>query len=338
MLTFKTTIIGPYPRVSSEKGALLRVELNKLIAHLAKSDIIYHSDYDTEKIRKLKLGLTEEIVKELSSFVDLPNHGLVDVYDELTWPLENIDGVEFTGIKKVFHTNTHYRGILVNGEIARKKPIVNNLYFEASKFNPNVKLEFPGPYTLALHSVISKNSPYRNVEELARAYAFLYRQELGALPMIPFVQFNEPSLVAFERKCPKMNSVPEIYAEMLKGLKVQTAVWTFYGTYSQATLDVLLAIPVDFIGFDFVWNDNLESLLKKISFDKGIGFGILDSGDRGSIFVEDAAKVARRLNGLKDYIDFERALIAPNATLEHLPRDYARRKLEVLAQLKEELK
>lgn len=339
MLKFKTTIIGPYPRVGSEKGALLRTDLNKLIAHLAKSNIIYCSDYDTEQIRKLKAELTEEIVQEISSFgIELPNYGFVDVHDELTWPLESVDVIEFIGLKKIFNTNTHYRGILVNGEITRKKPIVNNLYFEASKFHPNVKLEFPGPYTLALHSVISKNSPYGDVEELARAYASLYRQELGALPRTPIVQFNEPSLVAFGRERPKINSVPEIYAGMLEGLKAQTAVWTFYGTYSQSTLDILLALPVDFIGLDFVWDSNLEALLRKTYFNKGIGFGILDSGDRGPIFVEDTAKIIGRLNALRGYIDFENALIAPNATLEHLPRDYARKKLEVLAQLKEGLK
>jgi len=72
-------------------------------------------------IQQLKENLTREVVRKMvSTGIDLPNSRLVDVHDELTWPLENADGVKFGGIKKIFHTNTHYKEVLVNDETVRR--------------------------------------------------------------------------------------------------------------------------------------------------------------------------------------------------------------------------
>lgn len=318
----KSTVVGPYPRVGSEYGNRLRGELNR-------------NPIDSALVRQLERDLTLEVVNEMvSSGIHLPNTGLVSVHDEITWPLEYVDGVDLSsGMKKVFHTNTHRKQAVVKGEVIRKAPIIDALFEIVSQQYPQVKVELSGPYTMAQHSVLGEKSPYKTLAEVALAYARVYREELARLKTVPLVQFNEPSAIAFGREHPNVAMLPELYAMMLEGLDVNVAVWTFYGKYSPDTLDLLLSLPVNVVGLDFVWDRDVDTLLKRKPVDKGIGIGLVDSGDSGNIRVENPNDLLRRLKGLEGYLDFDRALLSSNATLEHLPRDYARRKLALIGEI-----
>ncbi len=321
----KSTLVGPYPRVGSECGDKLRRELNRL----------YEGKGDPELVRSLMKDLTGEVVHEMvAAGIDLPNSGLIDVHDELTWPLEYADGVRFGGMKKIFHTNVHYRQALVNSEVRRKKPLIGNLYKAALEVHPAVKVEFPGPFTMAKHSVLNKDSPYSDLNDLAEAYARLFRDELSSLIDAPLVQFNEPSMIAPGTRIEEIGIVPDLYSKMLNGFNLSVAVWTFYGKYSPNALKILLSLPIDLVGLDLVWDTEVDALLRKTSsHDKGIGFGVIDSGDRGHIQFEDPSRVLERLSKLVGYVNFEKSFVSCNATLEHLPRDYARRKVALISEI-----
>jgi len=321
----KSTIIGPYPRVDSQLADCLRREQNN----------VYRGSGNTQLVKKLMQDLTREVVREMvSTGIDLPHYGFIDVHDELTWPLEYVNGVEFVGMKKVFHTNTHYRVALVNGSIKSRKPIINDLYGVASEIHPEVKLEFPGWYTMAKHSVLSGKSPYKNFVDLAEAYVKLFREELLKCGQnVLLVQFNEPSLIAYGREHNDLEMVPELYKRLLVDLNVPTAVWTYYGVYSPEVLDILFSLPVDIVGLDFVWDPGVERLLKERSPDKGIGFGFIDSGDRGFIVQEDSHTIIKKLKGLEGYVDLERSFLSPNASLEHLPRHLVRQKIALIGEI-----
>ena len=320
----KSTVVGPYPRVGSECGDKLRRELNRL----------YEGNGDPELVRSLRKDLTGEVVREMvAAGISLPNSGLIDVHDELTWPLEYADGVRFGGMKKIFHTNIHYRQTVVDGEVRRKQSLIGDLYRAALKAHPVVKLEFPGPFTMAKHSILGKGSPYRDLNNLAQAYARLFREELSGLRDVPLVQFNEPSMIAPRAKIDEIDIVPELYSKMLNGLDVPVAIWTFYGKYSPEALETLLSLPVDVVGLDFVWDTEVDALLRKSSHEKGIGIGLIDSGDRGHIRFEDPNHVLEILTRLRGRVNFEKSFLSCNATLEHLPRDYARRKLALIGEI-----
>jgi methionine synthase II (cobalamin-independent) len=119
---------------------------------------------------------------------------------------------------------------------------------------------------------------------------------------------------------------------MLSGLDVSVAVWTYYGEYSRGVVDMLLSLPVHMIGFDFVWDPSIRSLLSKTSHDKGIGIGLIDSGDRGYIQLEPLEQILNMVSSLKGCVDLDKAFLSSNATLEHLPRDYARRKVALIGE------
>jgi len=322
-MNLKSTVVGPYPRVGSGCGDALRKELNK----------VYEGTGDAQLVQSLRKDLTREIIQEMVvAGIDLPNYGLVDVHDELTWPLEHVDGVQFGGMKKIFHTNTHYREAIVTNRISRKRRLLSDLYETAKEVHPTIKAEFPGPYTMAKHSLLGRGSPYRSLRELAEAYASLYREELAELKGTPLVQFNEPSVVSPRITSEDLEMLSGLYSRMLQGLTIPVAVWTYYGKYSSKLLEVLFSLPVDVVGLDFVWDPQIAALLAKKPYDKGIGIGLIDSGDQGHIQMEDLKKVEGILSMLKSHISLEKSFLSSNASLEHLPRDHARRKLALIGE------
>ncbi|MBI4140430.1 hypothetical protein HY485_01190 [Candidatus Woesearchaeota archaeon] len=319
----KTTINGPYPRIGSELTQKLREETGAEETH---PTILQHLQND----------VTKELVRELvTAGIDLPNDGLVYANDELSWPLENTDGITFGGMHKTLHTNIIHRHIICTGEI-KQKHFINPLHTTAVTEH-SVKLELPGPYTLACHTEIGKTAPYKNIEEIAHAYAEFYRGVLLSRKKEDFVQFNEPSIIAYKREHPNLEMLPELYQNMLHKTKAQTAIWTSSGHYTRQTIDLLFSLPVDTIGIDFVWDQNVETLLKKISTDKNIGFGIVDSGDTGWCGQDDKNSIVKTLRSFAGYTYLSKALVAPNATLEHLPRNYAQQKIKLLRQIADEV-
>ena len=329
----RATINGPYPRVGSELGDKLRKAIGKKERPLV--------------IQKLKEDLTTEIVRELlAAGIDLPNYGFIDVNDELSWPLEDVEGITFGGMKKTFHTNIHHKEIcaltwhkeiIVTGKL-HDKPLINELYSLAVTKSPQgTKLELPGPYTLACHTVIGAKSPYRTIEELAHAYADFYRTTLCSERTAPLIQFNEPSITAHAREHPHLEMLPELYGKLLDCINLPTAIWTYYGSCDEKTLDILLATPVDVIGLDFVWDPTVAERIKKKQTTKGIGFGIIDSGDTQWIGQDDEEAIITTIKDIGNYVDLQRCLITPNATLEHLPRDYAQQRIKLAGQIKDKV-
>lgn len=335
----QTTIIGPYPRVGSESADALREERNKY----------FHGKGNPAVIDALRKQLTQEILHEIDTAIDLPNYGFVDIHDELDWVPELFEGTRFGGMKKIFHTNRHYRETIVTGEL-REKPYCPELYAEAVRTVDKVKVELPGPYTLACHSTLTENAPYANLEELTKAYARALRTIITAFSLahfnparsthtkIPLLQFNEPSLIAYKRTQPIPKDLPNIYAEMIDGFNdIPTAVWTFYGKYTQENLDSLFSLPVGTIGLDLVWDPSIVDWIKTKQPHTSLGLGIIDSGDRADIYLEDKRKVIDNINQLRGRIDLDKTYIAPNATLRHLPRDYAQAKIKLLGEIKQEV-
>jgi methionine synthase II (cobalamin-independent) len=120
---------------------------------------------------------------------------------------------------------------------------------------------------------------------------------------------------------------------MLSGLDVPTAVWTFYGKYSPEVLEILLSLPVNVVGLDFVWDPEVATLLRKMSKSRGIGIGMIDSGDQGRIQIEESQKVLAKLSSMEGYVDLDKSFLSCNASLEHLPRDYARKKVALIGEV-----
>ncbi len=342
----QSTILGPYPRVGTEAGKRLRSAVNRY----------YRGEIGPEGLLPLQVALTEEIAgKMVSAGITLPHYGMVDVHDELTWPLESVNGIRFGGMKKIFHTNTHYREPVVEDEISRKGRFLSTLHEAAQEALKDkggdslMKVEFPGPYTMAKHSVLGEGAPYNDVEGLAMAYAALLSEELSELqgdPSISTFQFNEPSIIAYERDHTGAGMVREVYQEMLRNLdpRKSKAVWTFYGKYTPESLELLFSLPVDVVGLDLVWDpygaagvsgneEEITKFLRDNPQDKGIGIGIINSGDSGFMVNESTGAITERLRALGGYVDLGRSIITSNATLEHLPEEVAEGKLGLICEV-----
>lgn len=357
----KSTIIGAYPRIGSEVGKELRRRIN----HLMRIEDAQERKKCEKDVSYLQLKLTREIVEEqIRSGINIVNYGFVDVHDELTWPLENMTGIYFRGMKKIYHTNIHHKVPVVKSIPELKVPLINHLWDEAvravkvlkaDKYNKSedVKIELPGPITLSELCIIDRN--FISKEELSLIFAEQYKTWLDHLiiyPVLqqslpPLIQFNEPSLIAYERETTfDTLFIISVYEKMLENFYnsnsniPKTCVWTFYGTYDEKKLETLFSLPIDIVGLDFVWDPNLESKLltyfKNSKTDKSIGLGLIDSGDRGYLVKEKPEKLVERIKPMSEVIDLSKCLISCNATLEHLPREYARDKLWIISRTVEE--
>ena len=315
----RTTIIGPYPRVGSANGDALRKEMNNF----------YRGKGDKDAIERLKRDLTVEVVEEMTDAgITTPHYGMIDVHDELTWPLESFEGIEFSGMKKVFHTNTHYREPIVNYKVSRMRPILSNLHKTAMQLCP-MKIEVPGPYTMAKHSVLGSDSPYKNKHELALDYADIYSEEFSKVDA-PLIQFNEPSMIAFGRKHDDIETMHDIYRKMAS-FESPTSVCTYYGKYTPKIVNTLMNLPVDIVGIDIAWDPDVKDMLSKTH--KGINIGLIDSGDRGFMRIENPDDIMKTLKELEKKVDLEHCYLSTNASLEHLPREYARKKVELIGEI-----
>ena len=330
----RSTIVGAYPRIGSQHGDALRKELNSL----------YKGRGDPTLFKSLMNSLTRDIVHEMvSAGIDIPNYGLIDLHDEVTGHLEGkVEGISPDGIEKTFHTNIHFRRMQVIGEIKKTRSLVSDLYWEARNEHAETKIELTGPYTLGCHSILVGDCPYKNFQQLMKAYADLYREELMELKDVPWVQLDEPSIAAHGVSPRHVRMIRDAYRTMLEGVRIPIVVWTYYGKYSSGMLDLLLSLPnVKTVGLDFVWHPDVDQLLRKRlrskPTDKGIGFGIIDCGDRGHIVIEKVEKVAQKLtilkNRLEGLFDFDSSFVSGNATFEHLPREIAQQKLRLTGEI-----
>jgi methionine synthase II (cobalamin-independent) len=343
----KTTLNGPYPRIGSEIGDKLRREINRYERGKA----------DYSSVQALQKALTSEVVEEaIAGGIDVPNYGLIDVHDDMTWPLfDYLPALKLktnatpSGMKKRFHTNSHYIPFLVD---ARLEPshtgiLASDLYFETrEKFGEVAKLECLGPFSLARKCILGPNAPYGGRVELAKDIARLYNEQIrwaaeklpGGLPVL---QLDEPSLTSKAEgwKDPKRDEeaegLSEIYKDLLRGIGSKTIVSTFYGETTDRQLEILNELPVDAIGLDFVWGgEDLFHKVRALEPSKGIGFGIVDNGagEDNRLDYEDPRIIANTICGLHDRVDLGKSYISLNAETEQLPRSSAIRKIGIIKQ------
>jgi methionine synthase II (cobalamin-independent) len=327
----RSTVVGPYPRVGSYIGNILRDETNKL----------YGNQNNFPLVEKLREYLTAEVVAEqLAAGIDVPNCGFIDVHDERTWPTESLN-VEEIGMKKIDHTNTHYKERAVRKKLRALGPVVGDSYLSARNLSTDVKLELPGPYALAKHSVIEDGS-YRDSIDLAFAYADVYKEELDRLGPkdASLIWFDEPTIVAKAadpdgtKLLGELYQLPELYRHLVRRIDpdIPVALCTYYGPCTPEKYDILRGLQVDVLCLDFVWGKGTADLLREYGDKTPVGIGIVDSGDRAIRRFEDPAKIAERVSALADVVDLENSFISPNATLAHLDRDDARRKIAIVAE------
>jgi len=222
----------------------------------------------------------------------------------------------------------------VVGPIRRTRPVeLRDMQFLRRNTDRPAKITLPGPFTMAQQA---RNEHYRDVEELAMAYAEAVNAEARDLQAAgaDLIQLDEPWL-RNDPEAAKRYAVPAIN-RALAGLTVPTAVHLCFG-YAAV---VKQQKPT---GYSFL-PQLADTVARQISIEaaqprldlgvlddlagKTIILGVIDLADRT---VETIEQVTARIRAGLARVPAERLILAPDCGMKYLPRETAFGKLCALS-------
>jgi 5-methyltetrahydropteroyltriglutamate--homocysteine methyltransferase len=314
----KTTVVGNYPKVSSDKNVPnLRNALNQ---------------FDQKKISKEKL---EEVYKatilrvlkeQEDAGIDIITDGQIR-WDDLVTPFaKNIEGCEINGLLRFFNNNVYYRKPVIKSRIAFKDytTLEDYKFAKANSFK-KLKVVLPGPLTWAK---LSLDEYYKNLRTLVKDFSQILRKEAQKLDQegVEYIQFDEPSLCNFPQE---IGLVKESLKIITLGLKAKSILFLYFGSIKNLTSG-LFDMPVDVIGIDLVSKpENLSAILEG-DFKKEVILGCLDARNTK---MEDEKEIFKLIEKVAKKIPPEKIYVSHSCGLEFLPHENALKKIKLLSSI-----
>jgi len=321
-----TASAGSYPRIGETPEL---AQLRRTIAAWERKDA------SADDLRAAEDALVRAaLADQLDAGLDLVTDGQIRWYDPVSHLAGKLAGVEINGLLRLFDTNFYFRQPVVRGAVKRQDGMVLSEYeFARANSAKPVKPVLTGPYTLARSSIVL-NGIYKGVEALTEAYAQALAPEVEALSKAgaELIQIDEPAIL----KQPNDLSLLERALATLaarKG-KAQLALHLSFGD-PQPLYDRLQKLPVDVLSLDFTYNRKFIEHVASAGSDRALGLGLVDARNTR---LEDAAAVARQAERILSRVKADACYLTTSCGLEFLPRDRARAKLKLLAQIQANLK
>lgn len=298
----------------------------------------YHS-YDQEEIDQAELdeiedSYAEDVIQEqVDAGLDIVTDGMIRWYDHISHLAENLAGAEVAGLLRYFDTNYLVREAKINEPVEWRNPLIVGEYELASSVtNKPAKMILPGPLTLARHSIYN-DDVYSKESNLAEDYAGALREEIKALSEagLDHLQIEEPSLLQSpgdaEWVLPLLNNLCDAapQTEIRLATYFGDAV-PLYENFQNSEFDVLT--------FDFTYSDSLVETITKEGTDKKLGLGLLN-GRNTKLESED--DIVSTIDELRGSLTDDDQYLTFSCSIDYLPRNKARRKLEQLAQVRDRL-
>jgi 5-methyltetrahydropteroyltriglutamate--homocysteine methyltransferase len=253
----------------------------------------------------------------------------IDTYFAMARGSRDAPACEMT---KWFDTNYHYIVPELTGKfkLMENRPL-NSYRFARDKLGVETKPVLVGPFTyiflgkvyerregsLIMHVIRADESP--RFKEMVLEISKLYNQVLKELEMegVKVVQLDEPALV-LDRTDEEIEILIEAYKIVTDGLSsLDVYVQTYYESLSCYD-KVVVGLPVDGIGLDFVVNDeNLENI-RRYGFPAGkkLIAGVVSGRDP---WRTDYRKVINLVDELIDIVGDDNLIISNAEPLFHLP-------------------
>ncbi|HXF49726.1 MAG TPA: methylcobamide--CoM methyltransferase [Verrucomicrobiae bacterium] len=308
----KTTVVGNYPKISSDKSVPnLRNALNNFD----------QKKISAEELERVYQATIQRVVREQEEAgVDLPTDGQIRWDDIATFFAKNFEGAHINGLIRFFDNNVYYRKPVFTGELHSKTAIAGVEYRNASIHSRRrLKGVVVGPYTLAKMSV---DEYYKDEERLVMALASILRSEVLSLQDAgaQYIQIDEPYLTWAPEGLPLAKRA---LTEMLEGVRAKKILCLYFGTI-KPLVPSLYDFPVDIFAVDTVSKpENLELLLQAPA-DRGIVAGCLDARN---IKLEPKAELFSIYKKLASQNRPE-IFVSPSCGLEFLPHSDAVAKLK----------
>ncbi len=319
---FITTVVGSYPRFPEAQEALEKRR---------------HGLIDEKTFREMcKVAIRKVVEDYLTAGVDLISDGEQTREDMVVHFTERMEGYKLGDWVRIFD-NVYFRKPIVVSKVGyREQMILEDWEFaqSISQGRP-VKFIITGPYTIVDWSF---NLYYKNREELIIDVAKVLRKEIEEAVRrgAKFVQVDEPALSTRPIK-EEADILKEALKVMLNGLECKKIIHICFGRIEKM-LPYILDFPVDQFDLEFK-NSNFRLLkyLKEYSYNKELGFGVVDVHTLRVETVEEIKKAVYELLKL-DIIGPEKIYLDPDCGLKRLPREIALEKLKNIVRAARELR
>jgi 5-methyltetrahydropteroyltriglutamate--homocysteine methyltransferase len=318
-VAIRTTSAGAYPKPPDEGETFV---LRKTLQAMDRGEAT------SEDVQRAVEGLMREIIEEQEKAgIDLITHGHPGWEDILTPFARHIGGFEIGGLLRWFDNNVYYRRPVSVGRIEWRGPSSIGAYkYARSVANKPVKAVMPGPITFARLSI---DEYYSDHDKFVLAIAKVLAQEAFELEAAgaETIQIDEPALLGAPEDLALAKEAIGIITGELRSAK--TILATYFGDAKRLGTD-LFELPVDGFALDLVAGPENAELVKSFPTDKMLQAGVVDARNTKLEPVDDIVKVAETS---LESVDADRLWLAPSASLEFLPREKARAKLERLSEV-----
>ena len=307
-----TTVIGNHPKLPpASDGPNIRRTISQMDTGAATQE-------DLERVIR---EVTSDVIQEqIDAGIDLPTDGQIAWEDGQTPFARGLKGFEITGLIRYFDTNTYYRQPVPQGKIEWEQPISVHWYkYAAGQSSQPVKAVITGPYSMA---ALSQLGCYDELGPLVMDLAHALNKEALALQEAgaPFIQFNEPCILAAKQDIGLMEQASEV---VVKGVTTKTGICTFFKDISGIEKQ-FFGLPFQVFGLDFVMGSKNYDLLQHLPADRELAAGIMDARNTKIETVDGLVDSVRRIS---QHVSLDRIYLSPSAGLEFLPRVTAKEKL-----------
>lgn len=320
-MAIETTVVGAYPKPPEEGGTFT---LRKTLHSIEKGDAT------PDDLQGARESLVREVVAEQEAAgIDVVTDGHVHWDDIVTPFARHMAGFEIGGLIRFFDNNVYYRRPVCTGPVEWRGPsTVAQWQFADSVATVPVKAVVPGPVTFARLSV---DEHYGDHEAFVTAIAGVLAQEVAELVAAGarHVQIDEPSLLDAPEDLALARSALEPIAAEAAGAEVTLA--TYFGDAKRLGAE-LFTLPADVFGLDLISGPESRNLIADVPQGKKLQAGIVDSRNTK---LEDLQALVVEIGTLAEQVGPDNLKVSPSASLEFLPREKARAKLERLAEAAE---
>ncbi|MFB6347119.1 MAG: hypothetical protein ABEK50_15455 [bacterium] len=291
-------------------------------------------EIDRSRLNEIEDSYAEDVINEqLNAGLDIVTDGMIRWYDHISHLADQLTGTDVAGLVRYFDTNYLVREAKVTGPVEWRNPLVVDEFELANSVSSEpVKMVLPGPLTLTRHSIIDDDI-YSSEKLLAEDYAIALQQELRALADagLKHVQIEEPSLLQTpsdaEWVMPLLNKLADSTGSAEARLTTYFGdVVPLYEEFQDSNYDVLT--------FDFTYSDSLTETIQQQGTDKPLSLGLLNGRNTklGSLdeITSTVETLEPQLTGETNYLTF-------SCSIDYLPRNKARRKLEQLSEFRDRL-
>ena len=309
-------------------------------------------EIEYKELRPLIRRASKRVLKFLENIgIDIIWDGEMHRWEMYHHPISNIEGIEKTGLVKVFDNTYYMKGNIVSKPKATKNYHLEELIYVKAESSKPIKIPVTGPYTLVDWSYNEYyNRKWMKIESdrtligyNAKREASLHIARQIINPILTELSKHSPYRIQIDE--PAATSHPseieifiEAFNEAVEGVEEIVNLHICYGDYTPILpyLDQLKTrqLTLEFANRDS-WNRGVDDderkgyhflkELKEHSYEGEIGLGVIDVHTKK---IEPIELIQDRIEYALKYLDVEKIFINPDCGLRSLPNRYAKAKLK----------